>query len=322
MIGRILLLAAALALPHAPAAAEAVTAAMPSPPPIVIAHRGASGLAPENTLPAFLAAIRAGADGVELDVHLTADGVAVVHHDFRLSKDIARIEGRWLADDGPAIRSLTLAELERYDVGRIDPASNYARRYPDYAPSDGARAPTLAAVLDLIRREAPPDFQVWVELKADPTQPAISSDPAALSDAAARAVAEAGLMDRTTFISFHWPALYRLRDTVPAARLGFLSAERSWMDNVQLGRPGVSPWVAALDIDDLGGSIPQAIAELGGEAWSVYYKDLTPERLAEARALGLQVGVWTVRDAEQREAAAALAPDVITTDRPDWYRQE
>ena len=70
------------------------------------------------------------------------------------------------------------------------------------------------------------------------------------------------MMDQATFISFHWPALYRVREVAPDARLGFLSAERPWRNNVQLGRPGVSPWIKALDIDDLGrGPLPTVDGE-------------------------------------------------------------
>ena len=55
--------------------------------PLIIAHRGASGLFPENTLASFEAAIKLGSDGIELDVHLTSDGVIVVHHDYKVSTD-------------------------------------------------------------------------------------------------------------------------------------------------------------------------------------------------------------------------------------------
>jgi len=309
---RQILLAAAFAALSATAMAQSM--------PKIIAHRGASGLAPENTLPAFEAAIAARADGVEFDVQLTRDGVAVVHHDYRLSSAIARKDGQWIRGPGPAIKSLTFDELQTYDVGRMRPDSKYAKRYPDYAPADGARVPTLAALLDLVRRAAPPQFELWAELKVDPTQPAISPETETLADAALTAIRAAGMLDRTTFISFHWPALYRIRAEAPDARLGFLSAERSWMDNVRLGQPGFSPWVEALDIDALDRSIPAAIERLGGAAWSVYYRDLTPERLADARARGLKVGVWTVRNEAQRRAAAKFDVDVITTDRPDWYR--
>ena len=66
-----------------------------------IAHRGGAQLMPENTLPAFADALARGCDGVELDVQLTADGMAVVHHDDRLMVDVARQDGKWLDQPGP-----------------------------------------------------------------------------------------------------------------------------------------------------------------------------------------------------------------------------
>src|SRR3989304_4978508 len=81
-------------------------------------HRGARGLAPENTLPAFAAALSIGVTTLELDVGVTRDGVVVVHHDRTLHPDIARgPDGRWLERRGPAIHSLSYAELARFDLG-------------------------------------------------------------------------------------------------------------------------------------------------------------------------------------------------------------
>lgn len=285
---------------------------------LVIAHRGASGLAPENTLAAFRAAIDAGADGIEFDVQLSADGHAVVHHDLRLKPEATRLDGAWLAEPGPAIRSLTLAELRRYDVGRLKPDSAYALRYPQQRPADGETIPTLRAVLDLVAAEAPADFQLWIELKTDPTRPGLSADPMALADAVAAAVAAAGMEARTVAVSFFWPALTRLQQTAPDIRTGYISAQRDW-GNIAPGQPGVSPWTAPVDVAAHGGSVPRAIAAAGGAAWSVFLDDLTPEGLAEARALGLQVGVWTVRRRSQFAALRRLRPDVVTTDRPDWF---
>jgi len=110
----------------------------------IIGHRGAAGLAPENTLSAFKRACEIGVDAVELDVFLTADSKMVVHHDYTLNPDIARApQGEWLSRPGPAIKDLTLAKLKTYDVGRLKPGTRYARRYPEQQPVDGERIPTL-----------------------------------------------------------------------------------------------------------------------------------------------------------------------------------
>jgi glycerophosphoryl diester phosphodiesterase len=110
------------------------------PPIEIIAHRGASHERPENTLPAFDRALELGADGVELDVHLTADGVLVVHHDA-VPHDPPSAA---LADRG--IGSLTLDELRRFRV-------------------DGEAIPTLEAVIRAVAGRA----TVYCELKGQAT---------------------------------------------------------------------------------------------------------------------------------------------------------
>src|SRR5215208_5425888 len=116
-------------------------------------HRGARGLAPENTLPAFALALSIGVTTLELDVAMTKDGILVVHHDEWLNPDIARgPDGRFLGTRGPAIHSLTLDEVKRYDVGRIKPGTGYGAEFPEQRPIDGTRIPTLEEVFALVRR--------------------------------------------------------------------------------------------------------------------------------------------------------------------------
>src|SRR5215212_6877054 len=95
------------------------------------AHRGGRGLAPENTLAAFRQAMALGVTTLELDLAITKDDVVVVSHDPFLNPDLVRgPDGQWLPGIGPAIRSLTLADLKRFELGRINPASSYARQFP------------------------------------------------------------------------------------------------------------------------------------------------------------------------------------------------
>ncbi len=209
--------------------------------PTIIAHRGASGLAPENTLAAFRKAIALDADGIEFDLHLTADGAVVVHHDFRMSRYWARQNGEWLADVGPALRDMTLDELRAYDIGRLAPGSDYAARYPDYSPEDGAVAPTFDEVLDLVNASAPPDFQLWVELKLAPADQEPTSDPNALAEDAVVALEASGLAARATIISFYWPALYHAQRRAPGAgRANGLSLRRASLDEQSASRPAGS----------------------------------------------------------------------------------
>src|SRR5258708_14338779 len=85
-------------------------------------HRGARGLAPENTLAAFRTALALGVSTLETDLAVTKDGVVVISHDPLLNPDLVRgPDGQWIAAPGPTIHSLTLAELKRYDDARINP---------------------------------------------------------------------------------------------------------------------------------------------------------------------------------------------------------
>jgi len=94
-------------------------------------HRGARGLAPENTLAAFARALSLGVTSLELDTVVTADGVVVVSHDALLNPELTRdAEGRWLEAPGPAIFGLTAEALRRYDVGRARPGSRTALAFP------------------------------------------------------------------------------------------------------------------------------------------------------------------------------------------------
>jgi glycerophosphoryl diester phosphodiesterase len=111
-----------------------------------IAHRGAPRELRENTLPSFLRALDRGAEGIELDVHATADGVVVVHHDPRLKPDTARPD--W---GGRAIREVTWPELQRVLY------------------RDGHGIPTLAEVLEAVGDRA----TVYVEVKQPGIEPLV-----------------------------------------------------------------------------------------------------------------------------------------------------
>src|SRR5204862_98740 len=92
-------------------------------------HRGARGLWPENTLVGFARAMELGVSALELDCAVTRDGVVVVSHDPELNPDCTRdAQGRFLASAGPPIFTLSHAQLQSYDVGRLRPGSAYAAR--------------------------------------------------------------------------------------------------------------------------------------------------------------------------------------------------
>lgn len=120
--------------------------------PLIIAHRGASFYAPENTLAAFRMAVDAGADGVEFDVQLAQDGVPVVMHDATLDRTAAQRS---------EVLSLTSCELGKIDVGTW-----FNRKYPKRADPlfTNETIPTLPQTLQFLRSY---DGLIYIELKAD-----------------------------------------------------------------------------------------------------------------------------------------------------------
>jgi glycerophosphoryl diester phosphodiesterase len=255
-----------------------------------IAHRGGAALKPENTLAAFSAAIARGCDGAELDVQLSADGVVVVHHDYRLNPALTRYAGGWLTGQTPAIKDLSFAALQAYDIGRADPGSDYARTHPKLVAAEGERIPALEDVVARAAAARSP-FLLLVELKT--SQDPDSGDALLLADEAL-AVMEPAL-DRAIFVGFDWRGLKRIQEQAPEARCWFTT-------------------------DRLDGDVKpilEGIAASRAEGWFPDYRNATEENVAYARNLGLLVGAWTVNEPGEMKKLIALDLDAICTDRPD-----
>ena len=281
-------------------------------------HRGARGLLPENTLPAFERAIALGVDALEFDVGMTRDGVPVVHHDTALNPDHTRdASGAWLEAPGPLLRDLDAAELTDLDVGRVRPGSRTSLRFPHQEPRDGARIPTLAEVLALGRRPGAGSVRFNIEIKLSPLEPEETADPEALARAVAAVLRAEGMTGRATVQSFDWRVLRELRTLAPELSIACLTSERGWRDTVLRGRTEPSPWTAGLSLDADGGSVPRLVSRFGGAEWMPFHTDLTADTLAEARTLGLKVVVWTANEVRDMQALARLGVDGIVTDYPD-----
>ncbi len=281
-------------------------------------HRGARGLLPENTIPAFERAIELGVDVLELDLGLTRDGVPVVHHDRGLNPDRTRdAAGAWLSGPGPFIRTLDLAELSEFDVGRAAPGGKTAEQFPEQAPRDGTRIPTLSEVLALGRRPGAGAIRFNLETKLIPLAPEETAGPEEFARSVVAVLRAEGMLGRANVQSFDWRVLFEARRLAPELSTVCLTAEQSWLDNVHRGRPDPSPWTAGLDVGAFGGSVPRMVEAAGCAVWSPYYRDLTAEAVAEAHALGLKVVVWTVNEVDEMLALARLGVDGIITDYPD-----
>ncbi len=162
--------------------------------PLILGHRGASAYAPENTLSAFNLALAQGADAVELDVTLSADGVPVVIHDDSLD--------RTTNGHGPVNR-VSLAALQQLDAG-------YSTRFGGQFPNE--RIPTLAEVFAGI----PPQAIINVELKHD------RSPGRELASRVVALIHEHAMAARVLISSFQFSSLGRVKALDPALPVGLL----------------------------------------------------------------------------------------------------
>jgi glycerophosphoryl diester phosphodiesterase len=168
-------------------------------PPLIVGHRGAAGEAPENTLAAFDLAARQGADGIEFDVHLSADGIPVVIHDARLERTTSG-NGR--------VNEYKFSTLRRLDAG-----SWFNRHFPSRADERfcGQRILKLSELLGWVRKRR---LRAYLEIKLGPRRyPGIEEK--VLED-----IARANVGDLTTIISFNFPTLQRVRHLDSRISLG------------------------------------------------------------------------------------------------------
>lgn len=283
-------------------------------------HRGARGLAPENTLPAFAKALTIGVDTLEFDVGLTSAGVVVIAHDRTLNPDIARgPDGNYVAAPGPAIRSLPIAILKVFDVGTLRPGSNYARQFPEQVAVPGARIPVLSELAELVRSAGNTTVRFNIETKLSPLAPDETADPETFATTLVRQINNAGIAPRSTIQSFDWRTLKVVQRIAPEIPTVCLTIERGGGDNIQRGRPGPSPWTAGLDIDEFA-SVPRLVKAAGCRVWSPFHGDLTPATLAEAKGIGIPVVVWTVNDPADMTRLIEAGVDGIISDYPDRLR--
>jgi len=252
-------------------------------------HRGARGHAPENTLPGFARALELGVTTFELDVGVSRDGVVVVHHDRRLNPDVARgPDGRWVAAPAPLISSLDFDELQRYDVGRIRPGSEYARRFARQQPVDGARIPALAELLER-HRSGSVRFNIELKLLPDAADETLPPEPFA---AAVVAVLRTARMEaRCTLQSFDWRVVKVVEREAPELATAYLT-EREDSD-------------------------PSRVAAAGARTWSPDFSALDPAAAAAARGFGLRLIPWTVNEPADIRRMLELGVDGLISDYPD-----
>ena len=285
-------------------------------------HRGTRGLRPENTLAAFAHALSIGVTTLELDTAVTRDGVVVVSHDSELNPDITRDDkGEWLKATGPAIFSLTYAEVMKYDVGRTKPGSAYALRFKDQVAKDGERIPKLSDLFALVTKTGNTRVRFNIETKLDPRTPDATPKPEAFAQAVVAEIRKAGMEKRATIQSFDWSTLKVVKRIAPEIVTVCLTTQQGNDDNIGAGRSGPSAWLGGLDVHAFDGSVPRLVQAAGAAVWSPNFMDLSAAAVAESHKLGLLVIPWTANDPADMARLIDLGIDGLISDRPDLLRK-
>lgn len=278
-------------------------------------HRGARGLRPENTLPAFAKALQIGVTTLELDTGVTKDGVVVVSHERRISTLECRDTG---ANHyvGQLVKDLTLAQIKTLDCGTRTPSNPATDPFIGTQESvPGTRMPTLAEVFELADRYGADDVQFNIETKLDPRLPGDTVSPAAFVAAVTGVIAEHGKVHRSLLQSFDWRTLVESKRVLPSLRTVAL-AQRPTI------YPG-TPWTAGVPIaaDAWDGSLAQAVKSIGARVLSPRFVDLNDSLIAAAKKQGLHVIPWTVNDAPTMGTLIDRGVDGIISDYPNILRE-
>ncbi len=248
----------------------------------IYAHRGASAELPENTIAAFQRAIDLRADGIELDVHLSSDGVPVVIHDETVDRT---------TDATGAVNMMTAAQLGQLDAGRHQ------------------GVPTLAAVLDLIGSR----LHVNIEIKSNQAGQAVIDEVGRRPEL--RWAISSFDWDVLRFVKSElpaadlWPLTYGPRESITAT-IEYISSQ----ENVY---PGAKRWAESLRTT---GNILEAALDLaddlGSSTLSVGQYGLKEDAIRLIHDRGFAAWVWTVNDPERAGELATWGVDSLCTDEP------
>ena len=244
-----------------------------------VAHRGGAHLAPEDTLAAFRNALTLPIDAIELDVHMSRDGHAIVFHDSTVDKR-TNGTGNILDLDFDYLRSL-----------------NAAAHFPGGWPQP-QQIPTLREVLDLAKGHV----QAYIEIKPSKLNGTYGHYPN-IAETVLEEVRRAGMLDQVLIISFDWSTLPLIKSLEPALQTGALVSRDVWDAHAR---------------DALDTLIGQATA-LGCNWINMKRDLFTPAMPAVAHNHSFKLGIWTVNTLCAMRRLAASGVDSLTSDRPDLF---
>lgn len=252
-------------------------------------HRGCRGNLPENTLPAFEAALLAGVDVLEMDLAVTKDRVLVISHDPHINPEICLHGDGSKITNPPLIHDLTLAEVKSFDCGSIKHP-----RFNNQTPIPGTKIPTLAEVFALVRTSKVNQAQTIgfnIETKITPDHPEYTVQPEEFSELVVKAIQNSGFIHRITLQSFDPRTLIKAKALDRSIKTVLL-VEDDILDMVEMGKM-VSAYAISPD-----------------------YNLLSQEMVKKLHAQGFKVIPWTINSRTDWDRAIAMGVDGIITDYP------
>ncbi len=263
--------------------------------PLIIAHRGARSLAPENTLAAARKALEVGADMWELDVGMTADRQLVLMHDDTLERT-TDARTRYPERDPWRLRDFTLDEVQRLDGGSwfdeddpFDQIAAGAVSASERAHYHGEPVPTLREALHFTREH---HWRVMVEIKVEED----NGDTDTLVREVVREIEDAGLVEQAVVASFNAALVQAVRECNPALTTLYLTK---------------------VPVDDP----VRRLEELGARIFGPRVDLVRAEDVAALRAAHMGTFVWTVNDLPTAARLAAMGVSGIITDFPQTLKQ-
>lgn len=254
-----------------------------SPKPLIIGHRGASAIAPENTLAAFHRAVDSGADGIEFDVRLTRDEVPVVIHDDNLKRTGSRPD---------KVAELSYAEIRQVDVG-----SWFNQTHPsNNSDFSGERIPSLEEVLKLFESN---HAILYLEMKSDPLQreqlAQICCDHLNCSPVKNRVVVEC----------FDLLGIAVVNAIDPSIRTAAL----------------FEPRLITTPLFTSGRGLVEQALTVGAEEIALHHRLASKSVVATAKSAGLKVVVWTVDSTDWIQRATSMGVSALITNDPGMMVQ-
>lgn len=264
-------------------------------------HRGSRGLYPENTLPAFEAAIIAMADVIELDLLVTQDKEIVIYHDFFVNKDLCTYMDGTPITNTPLIYQMPLNEIKKLDCGRKQNAM-----FPKQVSIPETQIPTLRELFNFIKASPHPhaaNVRLNLEIKINPLNPNLTVGPEEFASLVIKEVKNSQFEDRIYYSSFDPQVLSKIHQLESKAQIGLIISSKQAPKDLEMN----DQWIK---------SIIQIAKNINAIILSPEYTLLNVSTINDFQQAGFKVIPWTPNDSINWHHLIHMGVDGIITDYP------